>query len=1231
MLMMLIKNLQVGSSFLTKPLLVALLMLASLGLTGQTVNINSLTAKGQGVKGNCFDTTTRIDFTVIGKVNNPNQGQMTVKADFGDGMGFDTVDNPFISPRDSNRFFSSFKNTFNSAGQYNVEVVVSDTSGTPDTSTIQVTIDADNCPTIKGSVYEDANGDCTLGSSELKLSKKVRLLDNNNQPLDSVDGNKDSFAFQVTSGQTYKLQVKDTGFYTNSCQPTSGKIVTNVPANNANLGMAETGQGSINFTSISSRFNVTGNCAGPGDRVTISTKATGTNRGQKADIYANFDNGLGFQKQYTATVSSDSFGLGISPFLSKRYSQSGTYKVQVVADLRGGPSDTTSTTIDINGNCDTISGTLYLDLDSNCLYSQGDFAYPRRARIALLDGNNNRIARDQVREEDKTYAFAVKPSGSYQIRFTDTGNYRHSCHPGGKQQVSQVPARNVDFGLQGNQGNLIKDFFIDSASITNCIKPGDVVPFRVDGRSRFDYRVNFGAGSGYGSQEFVRRDSSGKLFDTFSKRFNQPGSYTVTIAATSFGVIDFAKIPVVVSNNCKTIKGTIYVDSTNNCSYDAKDPGIEGRTVKLLNAQGKLIGTDQTDQNGAYELGALSGQSYTVSFKDTGTYTHTCQPSGTKQVSNPSVSGVNFGLNCVSSNDFRVASANLEQGEFRVGRERILNFSLAGSPFCSDDSLRALKVVLDQNQVVKKRFYSSTTNGPKFSSKNNKVIKWDLTNLSIKDFNKTELPIKTRFNTNLGDTACVKIILETDDINQKNDTAQICREIVGSYDPNNKVAETGTITSSGFFKKGQAVNYTINFQNTGNAPAFYVRVEDTLSQKLDPATLNVLGTSHPYSLNIERDSILKFQFRNIVLPDSNANEPESHGFVQFTIQPYDTVAKGTSIDNSAAIYFDQNPPIFTNTVTNTICDPVRKTLNPSVCDSFAYGGFDTAISTTGTYYDTLKTVNGCDSIVKINLTVNSASTGAISPTACGSYTVPSGDETYTSDGTYSDTLENRNAQNCDSILTINLTVNDPTTATIDTSVCDSYTVPSGDETYSSGGTYNDTLKNQNAQNCDSIITINLTINQVDTAVNQVGDTLKAQAADATYQWLDCDNGFAPIDGATKQSFKPFSDGNYAVEVSKNNCTDTSSCYQVETTGIAANGEKGAFEVYPNPAADQVTIVQQGNAQPQTFELQTLTGKRLKTGRLSGTERLDVNNLSPGVYLLQVQGADAVRTKKVVIE
>jgi hypothetical protein len=99
-------------------------------------------------------------------------------------------------------------------------------------------------------------------------------------------------------------------------------------------------------------------------------------------------------------------------------------------------------------------------------------------------------------------------------------------------------------------------------------------------------------------------------------------------------------------------------------------------------------------------------------------------------------------------------------------------------------------------------------------------------------------------------------------------------------------------------------------------------------------------------------------------------------------------------------------------------------------------------------------------------------TATITPPAqCGgTYTVPSGDETYSVSGIYNDTIAN--AGGCDSIITINLTIKNNTTATIDTISCAaSYTVPSGDETYTVAGTYMDTIPN--AAMCDSILTINL--------------------------------------------------------------------------------------------------------------------------------------------------------------
>ena len=75
--------------------------------------------------------------------------------------------------------------------------------------------------------------------------------------------------------------------------------------------------------------------------------------------------------------------------------------------------------------------------------------------------------------------------------------------------------------------------------------------------------------------------------------------------------------------------------------------------------------------------------------------------------------------------------------------------------------------------------------------------------------------------------------------------------------------------------------------------------------------------------------------------------------------------------------------------------------------------------------------------------------------------------------------------------------------------------------------------------CDSTITTTVNVSPVDTSVSLVGVTLTAATGGATYQWIDCDNGSLPIAGATGQSFMPSANGNYAVIVTVNGCSDTS--------------------------------------------------------------------------------------------
>jgi hypothetical protein len=87
---------------------------------------------------------------------------------------------------------------------------------------------------------------------------------------------------------------------------------------------------------------------------------------------------------------------------------------------------------------------------------------------------------------------------------------------------------------------------------------------------------------------------------------------------------------------------------------------------------------------------------------------------------------------------------------------------------------------------------------------------------------------------------------------------------------------------------------------------------------LDKSTFTLLSYSHEPFVQLYNDGLLKFNFPNIHLPDSNTNEPGSHGYVQFKIRAKDSLAIGSTIDNTANIFFDFNAPVITNTVSNTV-------------------------------------------------------------------------------------------------------------------------------------------------------------------------------------------------------------------------------------------------------------------------------------------------------------------------
>jgi uncharacterized repeat protein (TIGR01451 family) len=140
-----------------------------------------------------------------------------------------------------------------------------------------------------------------------------------------------------------------------------------------------------------------------------------------------------------------------------------------------------------------------------------------------------------------------------------------------------------------------------------------------------------------------------------------------------------------------------------------------------------------------------------------------------------------------------------------------------------------------------------------------------------------------------------------------------CTTNIGSFDPNDKHGYPVGYGADHYVRPGTDIEYLIRFQNTGTDTAFTVQIIDTLSAWLDPATIRFGASSHPYRYDLNGEGIVHFIFDDILLPDSNTNEVASHGFAKFMILPRVDAPLETRIENTAAIYFDFNDPVVTNT------------------------------------------------------------------------------------------------------------------------------------------------------------------------------------------------------------------------------------------------------------------------------------------------------------------------------
>ncbi len=343
--------------------------------------------------------------------------------------------------------------------------------------------------------------------------------------------------------------------------------------------------------------------------------------------------------------------------------------------------------------------------------------------------------------------------------------------------------------------------------------------------------------------------------------------------------------------------------------------------------------------------------------------------------------------------------------------------------------------------------------------------------------------------------------------------------------------------------------------------------------------------------------------------------------------------KGNSITASGTYYDSLNSAQGCNSIVIldlTINNRTSSIFSHTACYNYTSNG--STYTASGVYVDTIPNAAFCDSIITLNLTINNSTNSSFSHTACYSYLFNG--ITYTASGIYADTIPN--AACCDSIIILNLTINKSTSSSISVNACKEHLF--NGTSYTASGIYVDTIPN--AAGCDSIITLDLIIYNVNVVVTQNNSTLTGTQASANYQWLDCKIGYTEISGAKNKSYTAKANGDYAVAVMQNGCSDTSACVTVSSIGISPSpvedlsrqsGRDGvrSMVLYPNPNNGEFTIQSSSKG---IYILINELGQAMQVIQLNKAKNHTVNigNLSAGVYFIVGCSNSEMTRQKVVV-
>ncbi len=447
--------------------------------------------------------------------------------------------------------------------------------------------------------------------------------------------------------------------------------------------------------------------------------------------------------------------------------------------------------------------------------------------------------------------------------------------------------------------------------------------------SSVTYYLNYGDGSDTTVTLAVQTDGLGNFFtkDTFAHNYTMPGAYTVAITPAD-SAHPTEQTTFTIGTSCSPVSGVFYRDGNANCTPDTHETRLAYWPMAVINTTVNDTTYAWCDSAGHYSLSLINGDTYSLVpnyFATWGTSTSTlslsCPASGAYTIT-PSAGSTyvqDFGFTCPGMPD--TVDMNLAGFAWGIipGDTGVVGIWSSNDWGYMCDSLNST-VTLTLDPLLT---YVGMWDGPAPTTVSGSTLTWNFhTQANLLDFH-ADVKVRCATTATMGASVCNTLhVTPTSfpDPDTANNTYNWCQPVRSSWDPNEKEVSPKGFGPEGYILNGTPLTYTVHFQNTGTARARNITINDTISEHLDIATLQVVSSSAPvlvYQPELT-GNLIKFRFNDINLPDSGTDFNGSNGYVVYNIYPKADLAPGTHIQNTAGIYFDYNPAVITNTTTNTI-------------------------------------------------------------------------------------------------------------------------------------------------------------------------------------------------------------------------------------------------------------------------------------------------------------------------